>query len=315
MTVTDGQVSVLNASTGAGRGSIEAFRERFGRAILGIDMLPLDDEPLRCEMTLRAIPDLAVATGALSPMRNEHRAALAGNDDFVLVLMTAGTGELRARGRVVTVRSGEAVLSANGEAATFIGHTPTRLTNIRLNRHLLTRLVDEPDAMVARVLPTTGLPLRLLGEYASVLGDPGVTLEAAMRRVVATNMHELAALALGAVAPRQRSGGVKAARLRAIKRDMGREFWRPDLGILEMARRHGISPSYLRQLFAAEGRTFAEHLLELRLDEARRRLTASEEGISGIAFALGFGDLSYFNRSFRRRFGMTPSDMRANRLP
>jgi AraC-like DNA-binding protein len=32
--------------------------------------------------------------------------------------------------------------------------------------------------------------------------------------------------------------------------------------------------------------------------------------ISGIAFAVGFGDLSTFNREFRRRFGLTPSDVR-----
>jgi AraC-like DNA-binding protein len=33
--------------------------------------------------------------------------------------------------------------------------------------------------------------------------------------------------------------------------------------------------------------------------------------ISTIAFEAGFGDLSHFNRTFRRRFGMTPSEVRA----
>jgi AraC-like DNA-binding protein len=32
--------------------------------------------------------------------------------------------------------------------------------------------------------------------------------------------------------------------------------------------------------------------------------------ISAIAFEVGFGNLSYFNRTFRRHFGMTPSDAR-----
>jgi AraC-like DNA-binding protein len=33
--------------------------------------------------------------------------------------------------------------------------------------------------------------------------------------------------------------------------------------------------------------------------------------ISDIAFACGFGDLSYFNRVFRRQYGATPSRVRA----
>ncbi|MFC4844519.1 helix-turn-helix domain-containing protein [Bradyrhizobium sp. GCM10023182] len=32
-----------------------------------------------------------------------------------------------------------------------------------------------------------------------------------------------------------------------------------------------------------------------------------------IAFECGYGDLSYFNRSFRQRYGATPSDIRAGR--
>jgi AraC-like DNA-binding protein len=33
--------------------------------------------------------------------------------------------------------------------------------------------------------------------------------------------------------------------------------------------------------------------------------------IIDIAFAVGFGDISHFNRVFRRRFGDTPSRVRA----
>jgi AraC-like DNA-binding protein len=32
--------------------------------------------------------------------------------------------------------------------------------------------------------------------------------------------------------------------------------------------------------------------------------------ISSLAYALGFGDLSYFNRTFRHRYGCSPSDVR-----
>jgi len=36
-----------------------------------------------------------------------------------------------------------------------------------------------------------------------------------------------------------------------------------------------------------------------------------DQAIGAIALRVGFGDLSYFNRTFRRRYGMTPSDARA----
>jgi AraC-like DNA-binding protein len=34
--------------------------------------------------------------------------------------------------------------------------------------------------------------------------------------------------------------------------------------------------------------------------------------VNAIAFESGFGDLSYFNRMFRRRYSSTPSDVRAD---
>lgn len=46
-------------------------------------------------------------------------------------------------------------------------------------------------------------------------------------------------------------------------------------------------------------------------EEFGRKMSRYE--MESFAFEAGFGDLSYFNPSFRRRFGMTPSDVRVNR--
>ena len=78
--------------------------------------------------------------------------------------------------------------------------------------------------------------------------------------------------------------------------------------------RHGTTPRYVQKLFASEGATFSEYVLERRLAHVRRLLTNPRlvhRAITSIAFDAGFADLSYFNRTFRRRFDATPTEVRA----
>jgi AraC-like DNA-binding protein len=65
-------------------------------------------------------------------------------------------------------------------------------------------------------------------------------------------------------------------------------------------------------LFESAGTTFTEYVLEQRLTRAHHMLNSAlhDWTIGAIAFEVGFSNLSYFNRAFRRRFGMTPSDAR-----
>jgi AraC-like DNA-binding protein len=49
----------------------------------------------------------------------------------------------------------------------------------------------------------------------------------------------------------------------------------------------------------------------MRLHRAAVRLRHSDEDISAIAFDEGFGDLSTFNRRFRRVMGLSPRAWRA----
>src|SRR6478735_1991280 len=78
--------------------------------------------------------------------------------------------------------------------------------------------------------------------------------------------------------------------------------------------RHRLRVRYVQRLFEADGTSFSEFLLRERLALARRLLLNPPNAnlkISAIALDAGFGNLSYFNASFRRGYGASPSDLRA----
>jgi transcriptional regulator GlxA family with amidase domain len=102
-------------------------------------------------------------------------------------------------------------------------------------------------------------------------------------------------------------------RLNAIKEDILAHISDERLSVTDIARRHGVTPRSMRLLFEADGRTFSAYVVEQRLVRVYRMLTEvkfADWTIGAIAFEAGFSDLSYFNRTFRRQYGATPSGVR-----
>jgi AraC-like DNA-binding protein len=157
----------------------------------------------------------------------------------------------------------------------------------------------------------------LLVHYAGVLRDDAMLGTPPVQNLVVAHLHDLAALAVGAThdaAVVAGNRGIRAARLRAIKADIVANLTDRQISIDTAAARHGVTPRYVRMLFASDATTFSEFVLVQRLNRAHRLLLDSRlfgRTISSIAFDAGFGDLSYFNRAFRRLYGETPSDVRA----
>jgi hypothetical protein len=118
-----------------------------------------------------------------------------------------------------------------------------------------------------------------------------------------------------APAPRYpaRTGRVRARARSARRRGRCTRWRRAEDG-------HGAPPSQmgprsLQRLFEEDGSTFSAFKLEQQLLLVRRLLASrvhTSATVTAVAFAAGFCDLSYFHRSFRRRFGITPADFRAN---
>ena len=84
--------------------------------------------------------------------------------------------------------------------------------------------------------------------------------------------------------------------------------------IADMAALVGFSESHFMRYFKETiGTSFIDYLKEYRLTMAARLLHASDSSILDISEEVGFENLSYFNRAFKKRYHVTPSQYRKSR--
>jgi AraC-like DNA-binding protein len=188
---------------------------------------------------------------------------------------------------------------------------------LRLPRAQLQPLVSGVDDLLLRRIPYKAEALQLLTSYLKAAAGLDAAKSRRLQHLVVNHVYDLLALAVGATrgASEMAQGrGVRAARLHAIKEDIARSLDCGDLSVTMPADRHNCTPRLAQRLFESEGTTFTDYVLAQRLARAHRHLTDPRrdgEKVSTIAYDCGFGDVSYFNRVFRRQYGATPSDIRA----
>lgn len=73
---------------------------------------------------------------------------------------------------------------------------------------------------------------------------------------------------------------------------------------------HLSKPTFSRQFKKHTGQTFSDFITHLRLQAVCHELAVTERTILDIAFACGFSQVSFFNRSFRRVMGCNPTQYR-----
>jgi AraC-like DNA-binding protein len=227
----------------------------------------------------------------------------------------------RQRDTELSLRDGDALFWTRSPAGIGIMRfTPARFLGCRVARAevaaLLGRLDDTPMCFVPRDTEA----LQLLVTYARGIAESVPLATSELQRLAVSHMHDL----MAAIVAATRGGraiaegrGIAAARLRAIMIDIRAHLGGGDLSVAEVAQRQRMTPRYVHKLFENEGVTFSSFVRDQRLACAHRMLSdprLADRTIGSIAFDVGFGDLSYFNRTFRRRYGATPGEIRQSAL-
>ncbi len=294
------------------------WREVYGRGVTNCDIEPIRDIPFRADAAFSLLPDVTIVAGARTPATYHVTRELAGRGRDVVALSILRSGEATA------TQFGKELIGGVGSASVLMSSDPSASTMLSEGR-FVTLAMPRPSisALVPNLSEAAGLSvrsdnpaLRLLTRYLDLVEAAAGFENHAVATAVSTHILDLAALALGArgdVAEQAQLRGGRAARLDAIRADIRNHLGAGDLSVDEIAARHGISSRYVRKLFWEQGSSFSVFLLEERLQKAHRMLgdiRYAHLNIARIAHEAGFNDISYFNRSFRRRFLATPSDAR-----
>jgi AraC-like DNA-binding protein len=293
---------------------LEWFREEFGRQLYNIDFEPSPDAPFRMEATSRLLPDLAISTSSRSPMRTMHRGNL--DDNLNMLVIQAGDIRLHLDDKDAVLTEGTATLGRSDVKSILDIRSNASIMSIRLRRRLLEPMLKNLSDLRDVAIIRNSQAVRLLLGYVRMLDKEEAVVTPEAKHLITTHVHDLAALAFGATPDARvlaEGRGVRAARLAAIKSYVLSHLDQPDLSVADVAARHKVSPRYVYLLLETEGATFSGYLTAQRLERARRMLNDprfADQSINSIAFAVGFSNISYFNRTFRRHYNETPSDVR-----
>ncbi|WP_271574737.1 helix-turn-helix domain-containing protein [Bradyrhizobium sp. CCBAU 11361] len=247
--------------------------------------------------------------------RTPAHIARGGMDHYQVTLCLEGEMRFRSGRREVTLTPGDIILLDMGQPNRTVlrgGGSRTHLRAIILQRSMLAPRLAHPNSATATLLPSHHPHARLLANHFAALAlspepeaDPvEATIEA---------MANIIAAAAGGAA--KTAAGVERAErhlyLAMIKRHIAGHLT-DALTTDELCGRFQISRATLYRLFEADGGR-AHYVSEQRLNFALRLMISSaaqDKRLIDLAVELHFSSDSTFIRAFRRKFGVTPGELR-----
>ncbi|GGD50189.1 response regulator [Paenibacillus nasutitermitis] len=98
--------------------------------------------------------------------------------------------------------------------------------------------------------------------------------------------------------------------LKAVKY-IGEHYAREELSLKDVADSLGMSVPYLSRSFKEEmDINFVKYLIGVRMEKAKLLLEQGECPTTEAAYQAGFSDYSHFSKTFKKHYGLTPSDFR-----
>jgi AraC family transcriptional regulator len=242
------------------------------------------------------------ATDAMAPIEKCYAGPVIG-------VVVAGSFDYAGRHGRAHATPGAILLGNAGEAfdCRHLDGDGNRRAVIALHPELLTEVANDCDldapAFAVSALAPSRETAPLYGAVRRAAGGLHLDEEAVI---------DLAAraLTLGRRPPLVMPTGAERRRIRDVVRHLDVAYAEP-CGLDSLAAMGQVSRFHFIRLFrAVTGESPRQYLIGARLRAAADRLTDTAEPVTHIAFDIGFNDISHFNATFRRAFGLSPTAWR-----
>jgi AraC-like DNA-binding protein len=293
------------------------WRQWVGNTLAPTEIEASDIGSFRAHWKIHALGPLQLAAFEASSQRVVHPGVeydRSVEPSFQLVYSRQGTYQTRAGTAHFAVNPGEFVLLDNNQFYEMRIDATHEAIDLVMPASWLQRYLPDPLPYLGRSFPASsgwGLPLgSLLTTMSCELNGSPVS-----RGQLADQVGAMLSLALGHV-PIPTTSRHRNKIVQRLLHLIEERHAEPELKPGDAAVELGISKRYLHALLAETGTTFIGLLNRVRLDHASEMLADPRFRslqVAEIAWRCGYFDSSYFARLFGRRFGMRPSEWRAQR--
>lgn len=276
------------------------------------ELMPDPQTGFGASVRRRHLADLILVDCTCDPSHGVRRGhEIAQTDgDYLVMLMTLQGREIVIQGDAEAVlEPGSVVVWDSETPAEFRVQEPLVKRSLLVPKSALAEVGARGVLMTGSVLDATAPAVALLSGYLSALATTidQLPLGAVPAARNATIELLAAALQTPAQAP-QSTGATRIAAEAFIERNLRENR----LSAAEVSRAIGVSIRSLHRAFEDSGDSVSAFIRLRRLARARDDLTSGST-VSQVARRWHYTDPSHFSRSFKRHFGMNPSDLTPNR--
>lgn len=290
----------------------------FAAQLANVTFSPAGAGEFSAELALGTVGPLGVARIRATPTDIERTSAhidRGGTRLISFLFIARGAGVFEHNGNVTALRAGDFTLCDNAVPHRLHSAADTELIVLRAAPEVMRERIPEPEGWCGLGLSAGAMYAEAAASMTRDLcGRMEVGLPRRYAAIAARNLLEVLSTAWG-IAYEASVSGTHAAAVRrlAARRHVEAHLRDPRLSPAQVASALHVSPRYLRMLFQDCGESLSAFILRRRLEECAR-LFANPlwygQAVADVAFTMGFNSAAHFARSFRLRFGTTPTGYR-----
>ena len=218
---------ILSSDSFGRRERFDAWREELMLRVIRVDVDVPDKTNFRTRLRVLNLPNIAIIERRSTPsvVKRTRDLVRDGDDAFVFTLPWGGTVEIRAGADEARVGPGEAIITPLDEVGGLRTPLGVRGVSLRVARKAALSSAPGVERLVNRPVPVDEAAFAILSSYVVSLMSAPRGLDPSLASLADQQVRELLAHVFdpsGDLARAQTYGGIKAARLHAVIRDIGR---------------------------------------------------------------------------------------------
>jgi len=247
--------------------------------------------------------------------RSKKQIANSTEEDFLISFQLASQGIIRQNGREALLTPGSFALYDTTQPYSLTFNERFHQLVVQMPKQVLSNHLMNPERYTAVPISSTAGLGRVLSNFIFSLIQEMHEIHRAPGEL-SENLVNMMAMAFSSSVMLKQVGSHTTLRdslKRRIRQYIDANLSNPELSNQCIAESLGISVRYLHKLFQDEVETIHALIVHKRLERGYRLLSDPSyagHSVESVAYSVGFSSPAHFSRSFKKKYSVSPSDIR-----